>query len=137
MMKINPAVDATLSELAAHGAEAEVDVTRRHVKIAWATGDGRRGLLFTSKTPSDQRSATNARGVARRALRGHDERTGVPPSVDASPQQKRVSERMRQPPHPPHPPRIKTIAPGGLRPARPPAARAVVPARRGAEPPAN
>jgi len=104
-MKINPAVDATLKELEAHEASATVDQTRRHVRIAWSTDDGRKGLLFTAKTPSDFRAAANARGVARRALRGGKNgggqscRAGVieePPAASASP-----PERMRQPPHPP------------------------------------
>ena len=106
VIKISPTVDAALIELTRHGASAEVDVTRRHVKIAWATDDGRRGLLFTSKTPSDFRAAANARSVARRVLRGHDEQAG-PPTVDISPPQRARCERMRQTPHPP---RAKTIA---------------------------
>ena len=58
--------------LAERGHVADVDLSGAgHFKVRWIA-NGRRHLLVVSRTPSDRRSAANARALLRRLLHAED-----------------------------------------------------------------
>jgi len=62
----NPDVCAVVSELADNDVhDYEISCRKGHITITWAGG-----MCRVSGTPSDRRSALNARANARRQLRG-------------------------------------------------------------------
>lgn len=64
----NNDVVAVIRELEGHGVKPEIELTGKHVKIKWQQA-GRNLMITCSRSPSDHRSAMNARAQARRMLR--------------------------------------------------------------------
>jgi hypothetical protein len=56
-----------VAAIGAHGHAVDVDVHSANYKITWQA-NGRRLLLVVARSPSDRRSAANARSVLRRLL---------------------------------------------------------------------
>lgn len=62
----SPVLEA-VAAIGARGHDVDVDVHSAHYKITWQA-NGRRLLLVVARSPSDRRSAANARSVLRRLL---------------------------------------------------------------------